>query len=52
MYLDRENIIQPYQSGTGKSHSTYDSLVRLESAVRGNLLKSEYLVAVYFDVIL
>ena len=50
MYLDRENIIQPYQSGTRKSHSTYDSLVKFESVIRENLLKSEYLVAVYFDI--
>ena len=50
MYLDRENIIQPYQSGSRKSHSTYDSLVRFESAICETLLKSEYLVAVYFDI--
>ena len=50
MYLDRNNIIQPYQSGTRKFHSTYDSLVRFESAIRETLLKSEYLVAVFFDI--
>ena len=50
MYLDKNNVIQPYQSGSRKFHSTYDSLVRFESAIRENLLKSEYLVAVYFDI--
>ena len=49
-FLDQNNIIQPYQSGSRKFHSTYDSLVRFESAIRETLLDSDYLVAVYFDI--
>ena len=50
MYLDRNNILQPYQSGARKFHSTYDSLVRFESAIREGLINSKYIVAVYFDI--
>ena len=49
-YLDQNGIIQPYQSGSRKFHSTYDSLVRFESAIREILIKSDYLVAVFFDI--
>ena len=49
-YLESKNIIKPYQSGARKFHSTYDALIRFESAIRETLLESEILVAVFFDI--
>ena len=50
MFLDRNGILKSYQSGARKFHSTYDSLVRFESAIRESLINGKYLVAVYFDI--
>ena len=50
VYLDRHEILKPYQSGSRRFHSTYDSLVRFETAIRDTLVDSNYLVAVYFDI--
>lgn len=47
-FLEKKGIIRNYQSGARRSHSTYDSLVRFESAIRETLLRADILVAVFF----
>ena len=49
-YLEKNKIIQPFQSGFKKLHSTIDPLVRLESAIQETFLEDNYLVAVFIDL--
>ena len=49
-YLEKHKYIKPYQSGFKKLHSTYDPLVRFESAIQEAFINDEYLVAVFIDL--
>nr|BDT63038.1 MAG: hypothetical protein [Trachysalambria curvirostris nimavirus] len=49
-YLEKENILTPYQYGFRKLRSTTDALVRLETAIRNSFAQRRHTLAVFFDL--
>ena len=49
-YLEHHNILNPYQSGFRKGHSTNDHLIRLESFIRNSFQAKQHVTAVFFDL--
>ena len=48
--LEAESKVYNNQTGFKKNHSTYDSILRLESEIKGNLLENTFTVAVFLDI--
>ena len=49
-FLEYNNHISRFQSGSRSDRSTTDDLVRLETFIRGTFIKKEHVVAVFFDL--
>ena len=49
-FLESNNHISRFQSGSRSDRSTTDNLVRLETFIRDALIKKEHVVAVLFDL--
>lgn len=49
-FLEKENILVPYQSGFRKGRSTMDHLVALENSIQESFRRREHCVAVFFDI--
>ena len=48
--LESNNIISEHQSGFRKNRSTTEQLVRLESYIRNAFVKTQHVVAIFFDL--
>ena len=49
-YLERNDLLNPAQSGFRHQRSTTDHLVRLETYIRDGFAQNEHTVAVFFDM--
>ena len=49
-YLECNNLISPFQSGSRSGRSTNGHLVRLETFIRDAFIKKAHLIAVFFDL--
>ncbi len=49
-FLEKNEIINPFQSGFREGRSTLDQLLRLQHDVKKSQLKSEYVLAVFLDL--
>ena len=49
-FLEKQNILSPYQSGFRTAHSTLDPLTRVESEVRESLMLDKCTMAVFLDI--
>lgn len=49
-YLERFNLLSPFQAGFRKNRSTLDQLMRLETDVHKSLMNKEYVVVVFLDL--
>ena len=50
-YIETKNLLNPYQSGFRRGHSTLDGLCRLESDIRLALLRGEYCIGIFLDFV-
>ena len=48
--LDAESKLYNNQTGFKKDHNTYDSILKLESAIKRNLLENNFTVAIFLDL--
>ena len=49
-FLEKHNILSPFQAGFRKNRSTNDQLVRLETFIRDAFIKNDHVVSVFFDL--
>lgn len=49
-FLQRSNLLSPFQSGFRKYRSTLDQLLRLETDVQKGLMNKEYVAVVFLDL--
>ena len=49
-YLERNNVINPTQSGFRHNRSTTDNLVSLDSAIQKSMADKQHFIAVFFDI--
>ena len=49
-YLERFNLLSPFQAGFRKNRSTLDQLMRLETDVHKSLMNKEYVIVVFLDL--
>ena len=49
-FLEKNNILSPYQFGFRKMRSTTDALVRLETAIHKSFEEKHHMLAVFFDL--
>ncbi len=49
-YLEKNEIITPYQAGFRKNRSTNDQLVRFETLLRDAFIKNDHVVSIFFDL--
>ena len=49
-FVEEHNIISKYQSGFRKYHTTYDHIIRLETAVRKGFKFKKHTTAVFLDI--
>ena len=49
-YLEKNNIITPYQAGFRKGRSTFDQLINFESNIREAFIRKQHLIAIFFDL--
>ena len=49
-YLESNNILNPFQGGFRKGHSTLDSLCHFEDSIRSNLIQGNTTLAIFLDI--
>jgi hypothetical protein len=49
-FLEKNNLITPFQSGFRKNRSTLDHLVRLETKVTNAFIRGEHAISIFFDL--
>ena len=48
--LESQNIINSYQSGFQKRHSSIDVICRIENSIRYSFMRGEHCIAIFLDI--